>query len=312
VSTARLLGPDFEGRLRDALDGYGHGERHVRLASESEFGDWLRLRTTVDASNSVPTLQRFTDFALGAAKGGRVLPRATVVPMTSNVIAVSKEVSRTEAAAPTPFGTALPEAAIGWTDSDEPARRVGVWVPVTRGAWNDRGFVREMVRQLLEDDFLRVVDAGLISGDGTGESLNGILNGGIPSQALAADTHATALVKAAATVRAAGHVGPIDVLANAADLQDVALASDFEPRLLALREVLGVRDFVPVPTLSAGTIIVGDVAAGLHVYPRSGLDVTVSDSHDDFFVIGKVAVLAEARLASKVVRPSAFVKITGA
>ena len=224
---------------------------------------------------------------------------------------MSVEASRTSAAAPTAYASSLPEAGIAWTDSDERPRRVGVWVPVQKNAWQDAGVIAEMVRALLEDDLLREVDEQVLAGDGTGENLNGIMNASITSQALGADTHGQALVKAATTIRSGGNVGPIDVVANAADLQDAALSTGFRDHLEVLRDVFGVRDFIASPVASTGTVLVGDFS-GAHLYVRQGVSISVSDSHSTFFLEGKVAVAAETRLESKVVRASAFVKITGA
>jgi hypothetical protein len=266
----------------------------------------------VDGSNSVADLQRFTDWNLAPAKGNRVASRLTVVPSTSQTIAVSREASRTEAAAPTAYGTALPEAAITFTDSDETPKRVGVWLPVTKGAWTDRGAVEAMVRALLGDELLRELDDQILNGDATGENLRGIVgDASITTQALGGDTHGVALLKACASVRAANHAGPLTVIASASDLQDAALSADFRDHVETATRVFGLESFVATSQLAAGTMLVADLASAVHLYVRSPLSITVSDSHTGFFTEGKVAVLAEMRAELRVVRGDGVVKITG-
>lgn len=59
-------------------------------------------------------------------------------------------------------------------------------------------------------------------------------------------------------------------------------------------------------------MLVADLASAAHLYVRSPLSITVSDSHADYFSEGRVAVLAEMRVELRVVRGNGVVKITGA
>jgi len=48
------------------------------------------------------------------------------------------------------------------------------------------------------------------------------------------------------------------------------------------------------------------------IWDREETTVTMTDSHEDYFVRNMVAVLAEERLAFAVTRPTAFVKVATA
>src|SRR5690606_20295089 len=63
--------------------------------------------------------------------------------------------------------------------------------------------------------------------------------------------------------------------------------------------------------LAQGTAIVGDFANFSELAVRQGLEVKVSDSHDDYFVKGKLAIRADMRAALLWYRPAAFCSITG-
>jgi len=59
--------------------------------------------------------------------------------------------------------------------------------------------------------------------------------------------------------------------------------------------------------LNTSEAIVADWARGGQVFDRSGLVIKTSDSHDDWFVYNKVAILAEKRIAFAIYRPDYFV-----
>ena len=46
------------------------------------------------------------------------------------------------------------------------------------------------------------------------------------------------------------------------------------------------------------------------IFDRMGVTVRQSDSHSDYFILNKVAILAEERLALAVFRPDYFVSTT--
>ena len=69
---------------------------------------------------------------------------------------------------------------------------------------------------------------------------------------------------------------------------------------------------VPTTAISAGTALVGVFGGGLaaHIVSREGMDVSMSDSHDDFFTKDKVMMKANMRLGFAIYRATAFCSIT--
>jgi len=63
----------------------------------------------------------------------------------------------------------------------------------------------------------------------------------------------------------------------------------------------------------AGTAIVGVFGGGqaIHIVARQGMEVAMSDSHDDNFVKDIVVLKATVRMGMPIYRASAFCKITG-
>lgn len=304
---AGSLEPVVERVLAAALEFRGRGGRIVVPLTVAE------VRAVVDASNSAPISSKNlrpgqVDFAAIAAKGGRVAPLLNVIPTTTNTVAQASE-TRGEVAAPTPYGTLLPESSITIVSSDVAHKRVGSYMKVTNGALEDAGQVAEVVRQVLGDDLLRALDVQALNGDGTGENLLGLtVDGSVPVQPRGADTHHLAILRAAAAVRGADVVGPIDVVLNAADLLDVVTSADYSKDDL---DAFGIRGFVTSSRLAAGTGLVGSFKEAASLYVRQGGTITLSRDHDDWFLRGDTAVAIEGRFNLKLVRPTGLVKVTG-
>ena len=76
-------------------------------------------------------------------------------------------------------------------------------------------------------------------------------------------------------------------------------------------QIWGIR-VVPNTAISAGTVLVGTFGGGMasHIITREGMEVAMSDSHDDFFTKDKVMMKASMRLGFAIYRPEAFCSIT--
>lgn len=64
----------------------------------------------------------------------------------------------------------------------------------------------------------------------------------------------------------------------------------------------------PVASIPVGAPVVGDFAAGLTTFYRSGTEVLISDSHSDFFLRNQYVILGERRALSAVTQAAALVE----
>ena len=69
---------------------------------------------------------------------------------------------------------------------------------------------------------------------------------------------------------------------------------------------------VPAGAVAAGTAYVGDFLSGARVFWRSGVRLSMTDSHEAEFVSGILRIKAVQRIEMKVVRPEALVKCVAA
>ena len=118
--------------------------------------------------------------------------------------------------------------------------------------------------------------------------------------------------RAITTIRLSLFADPSAIVVNPIDYEWAVLKRDtygryiFEPNTESdVQNIWGLNTVVS-PVISQGSALVGDFRTGARLWLRTGLSVTASTEHLDFFTRGMVAILAEMRLAFAVVQPRAF------
>lgn len=177
---------------------------------------------------------------------------------------------------------------------------VAVWTQMTRQLIEDAPAVRDLINGELRREVLikeeqlaaaALVAATLPTADGAGDLLAGIRVG-------------------MATVQAAGYT-PRTALINPADWAalDIAILGGtlIGPTVNSSYWGLSLISSAAQP---AGTVTVGDFAAGVQHYVRSGVSLYITDSHSSTFVENIFTALAERRAKTLVTRPAALCEVT--
>ncbi|KYK00836.1 MULTISPECIES: phage major capsid protein [unclassified Micrococcus] len=213
------------------------------------------------------------------------------------------------------IGGLKPEGSWAFERVSTSVKTIAEWVPVTKRALADAAQLEDLIRDELSKDIAEAEEAQILTGDGVGENLTGILStSGIQSQAFDSDVFVS-VRKAITKARTVGRVVPNAVLMNPLDVETVDLARETGGRFYGAGPfAMGPRTLWSLPiveseTIAAGTAVVGDFSKAV-LWDREDTTVTFSDSHADFFVRNLVAVLVEERVAFGVTRPAAFVKTT--
>lgn len=273
-----------------------------------------RLRTINDGTGQVPAWQK--DAVHLPTRGDRVAPLFRIVSQVNPAVAVGEETTRTEAAAPTPYGTDLPESAMGYTKALVPDRRFGAFMPLDKSVLSDSAALDQAASFLLDVDTARSIDAQLLGGNNTGENFDGLSSQGLATQALSTDARWQAFVHAAATVRGADWTSPITHVIHPVDAASLALekttqgAPVIADALVALR-LMNADTFVISSLVAQGTAYTGAFAEGGTIYVREPATIEASSEHDDFFRKGIVVLRVDTRLGFKLHFKSAFVEVTG-
>lgn len=216
-----------------------------------------------------------------------------------------------------PNGGYKPEGAWAYTEASVPVRTIAEWVPVTKRALADFQQLEDIINGELRDDLAETEENQILNGNGTGNNFTGINNwSGIQAHARGTDTILDAVRRALTKARTIGRVAPNALVLNPAQVEALDLLKDGQGQYLGstpfgqlIRTVWGVP-VVESEAQPAGTGLLADFNKCV-LWDREAANVTMTNSHADFFIRNLVAILAEERLAFAVVRPSAVVQLTG-
>ena len=205
-----------------------------------------------------------------------------------------------------------PEAAVEFEKVTETVKTLAVWIPATKRALSDAAQIRGIIDQELRDDLMEEFEDQILNGDGVGENFTGILNtAGVLTQAWDTDLFRTAR-QAKTTLQVTGRATPTAWVLNPADWETIELTQDAENRYYyggpmsnGEPRLWGVP-VVESEAIDEGTALLGDFRKAV-VWDRESITISVSDSHEDFFIRNMIAILAEMRAAFGLIRPSAFV-----
>ena len=218
---------------------------------------------------------------------------------------------------------AKPQSSMVFEGHQAPVRTIAHWEAAHRNVLADEPQLRSIIDNELMYGLRLQEDAQILSGDGTGENLTGVLNtAGIQeyswsdgATAPVADTKADA-IRRAATLSFLAYYEPSGVVLHPNDWEDIELTKDSQGQyLVAVSVALGGEPkvwrlpVVETPAIPEGTALVGAFGTGAQLYDREQASIRISEQHSDFFVRNAIVILAEQRLALAVKRPESFVKI---
>ncbi len=219
-----------------------------------------------------------------------------------------------EATATTGDSGTKPEGAMAFEIVQTPVKTIPVWIPATKAALSDASQLRGLIDQELREDLEEAFENEIVGGDGTGAHFTGILETeGVLEQAWDTDM-LTTIRKARTTLRVTGKSRPTAMLAHPNDAEALDLLKDEQGRFYfggpgegGVQRVWRVP-VVECEAVTEGTGLMGDFRKAV-IWDRERSNISVSDSHSDFFIRNMIAVLAEMRAAFGVIRPSAFIAV---
>lgn len=294
-------------------------ERGQRQIATLDVGLKTLFETSAGWEPETTRTGRVVDFATRPVQVTDIVPdtttgQAAVVYMEETTYGTGGVTDATEVVE----GTIYPETTLELTEQSSPVRKIAVWIPVTDEQLEDEPQVRGYLDNRLPFMLRQRLDSQILVGNGTPPNLTGILNtAGIQTQALGTDPIPDAVYKAIVLSRVNGRAMPNAVVFNPFNWQSVRLLRTTDglyiwgnPSEAGPERIWGLQ-VTQGDVLTAGTALVGDFANFSELAVRRGIDVQVSNAHEQFFIHGKQAVRADMRVALVVYRPSAFVQVTG-
>ncbi len=228
-----------------------------------------------------------------------------------------------EASAATGTWGTKPESALTLEVVSTTVKTIAHWIPITKRAASDAGQIRSLVDTFLRYGLDEELEDQELNGSGTGENFTGILNAGIETVG-STGTDIDAVVDAIKKVRVTGRRKPTAVvfhpndwystnflLAKSGDGTNSSanyLIGDPRASVDQLNQLWGLK-VVVTEAMTENTCLVGDFRFAMR-WAREGASITMTDSHDDFFVRNLLAILAERRDAFGVFDSQAFCTVT--
>lgn len=309
----------------------------LNISSEVKYNPLLESKTLLTETGYPPAVTR-SDLLVPTAlrNPNSVIDLFSVIPTDSYQYKYLEETTFTNNASEKAEGTAFGESALAFTERTENIRKFGVSIPVTEELLSDvasvNGYLDSRLKTMLE---LRLSDV-LIGGSGVAPIITGVLNkSGINTFNYSSYSGNLARIgqiyQAITEIRKDAFMEPDAILMHPSDWNDIVTQvnstagtsgagfTEVSPTFVGAGmfgnsvtpQIWGVR-VVPNTAISAGTVLVGAFGGGMasHIITREGMEVAMSDSHDDFFTKDKVMMKASMRLGFAIYRPEAFCSIT--
>ncbi len=207
-----------------------------------------------------------------------------------------------------------PEGAMAFEKVTATVKTIACWIPATKRALSDAAQLRGLIDDELRADLEEDLEDEIVGGDGSGEHFTGIQHtSGVLTQGWDTDLITTTR-KALTTVRVTGRARPTAWLLHPNDNERIDLLKDGQNRYyyggpFVDREGLLWRlPRVECEAVDEGIGLLGDFRKAV-IWDREQATISVSDSHEDFFIRNMVAILAEMRAAFGLIRPSAFCRV---
>ena len=338
-------------RMESPGDQFVKNGNYLALKNRNAFSSLARVEFGVDMKDGTSLLEWKTVlFGGGATSGGpfiqndvqarmvdllqreiNVLDMIPRLQTNSDAVEYVQQSTFTNSAAFTAeaTGSALtgtdgrkPESALAYATVTAPVKTLAHWLPVTNRMLADAPGIRGVINSQLLLGLQLVLEAQVISGDGAGENLTGILNtSNVQVMARGALNEVDALFTARTMARTGGKLPPTGIVMNPVDYQQVRLLRENAATGTLGQYLMGPPNTLGIPTvwglpvvesenIAADTVLVGNWHQGVSIFDREQSAIRVGTINDQL-IRNQQTILAEQRLAFVVWRPSAFVRITG-
>jgi HK97 family phage major capsid protein len=255
----------------------------------------------------------------------RIRDLMTVRPMESgNAFDWIRQTTRSNGASPQQESSPKAESTYGWSTEIDSVRTIAHYTNATRQALADSPWLRGAIDGELLYGLLLKEESEVLSGDGNGEHLNGIItqatayNTGLN---VVGDTRLDKLRHAILQCENAsfGAFPPDAIVLNPTDLHNIELIKDEnggankglyvvgDPRNGTSVSLIWGLPTIASHSITAGNFLVGAFGTAAELIDRQTATIEISLHHDVNFTKNMATILCEERVGLAVRRPDAFV-----
>lgn len=233
----------------------------------------------------------------------------------SNAVDFVQETGFANNAAPVAEGAQKPESSLEFTLHTAPVRTIAHWVQASKQVLEDIPQLQSYIDTRLRYGLRLVEEEQLLSGDGTGQNILGLIPQATPfdtTRRKVGDTRID-IVRRAMTQLRLSEYQPDAVVMHPTDWEDIELQKNTQgsyiwanPRGL-LGPTLWGLPVLDSTSLAPGEFLVGAFRIAAQIWDRDDATVEISTEDRDNFIKNMVTIRCEERLALVVYRPESFI-----
>lgn len=240
-----------------------------------------------------------------AGRVPRIRDLLTVVNTMSGSVEYLDQTTRTNNAGMQAEGALKGESDYQWELRNIPVRTIAHWVRATVQILDDAPQLQSTIDGELAYGLSIAEDQQLLTGDGTGENLNGLITNATPYAPSFAPANENMIDKIGLgllQVTLADYM-PNGIAVHPSDWMRMRLLKDADGKYLLgdpgadVQPVLFGQPVVPTTAIPIDNFLVGDFARAGTLYDRQAPTIAVSTEDRDNFVTNRVTIRAEERVA---------------
>lgn len=273
------------------------------------------MTTAAGSGGALIAPDRRTD--VGMLPKIRPFVRSLLAPgrTSSDLVEYPRQTGFTNNADAVSEGTLKPESNITFELKDAKVKTIAHWIPASKQVLSDSGQLVGLIDGEMRYGLAIEEEQQILFGDGSGESIEGIVPQATafsPAFAVANHTRLDDLLLGIAQAHVARYPAT-GIVVNDLDWFAMMALKDGEGRYIGGGPFGGQINLawqvpvIPTPTMPSGKFLTGAFSLGAQIFDRWDASVEISTEDRDNFVKNMVTILAEERLALAVKRPEAFV-----
>ena len=314
----------FKSALKEALDN-GAVESLAKGNSRSaSFELKADMTTGADFTGEVIAADRVPGYKFDPTRPVHVRQLLATGSTQSDVVRYVKESGYSNGAAPTAEGVTLTQSDFDMTAADANVRKIGTYFRISEEMLADTPQLTSYLSARAPEKLLEVEDTQILSGDGTGSNLSGIITDAADFDVSASgafyqsveNANEFDVIIASLNQLALQNYNADCIMLNPTDFNKILLLKDSTNDYIKQQVYGGLQPsfngvkVVVNTAISAGTFLIGNFGVGTQLWVRQGVNVEFFREDGTNVRDGFVTVRVSERIALTNYLPNAFVNGT--
>jgi HK97 family phage major capsid protein len=314
----------FKSALKEALDNgavEGIAKGNARSASFELKAD---MTTGADFTGEVIAADRVPGYKFDPTRPVHVRQLLATGSTQSDVVRYVKESGYSNGAAPTAEGVTLTQSDFDMTAADANVRKIGTYFRISEEMLADTPQLTSYLSARAPEKLLEVEDTQILSGDGTGSNLSGIITDAADFDVSASgafyqsveNANEFDVIIASLNQLALQNYNADCIMLNPTDFNKILLLKDSTNDYIKQQVYGGLQPsfngvkVVVNTAIAAGTFLIGNFGVGTQLWVRQGVNVEFFREDGTNVRDGFVTVRVSERIALTNYLPNAFVNGT--